>query len=66
MVISVDPKRVVVQDAEEEKKAIASGKTLVVKAKNGAEEKVWYQCTIKGGREGRDLGEWWWFNANAN
>lgn len=54
VVVSVDPKRVYVNDPEDTK-----NKTFQTKFPN-AEGKTWcwYQCTIKGGRESRDLGVW--------
>lgn len=54
VVISVDPKRVYVQDPSETKH-----KTLKTRypGPNG-EQFCWYQCTIKGGREARDMGVW--------
>lgn len=51
VVISVDPRRVYVKDPNGTKhKTIRTDN----KGPNG-EEYCWYQCTIKGGREGRDL-----------
>ena len=50
--ISVDPKRVYVKGPE-------NVPHHVIKTKNlgpNEEEYCWYQCTIKGGREGRPLG----------
>lgn len=51
VVVSVDPKRVFVKSPEETKhhtiKTIFTGPS--------DEEYCWYQCTIKGGREGRDI-----------
>lgn len=58
VVISVDPKRVYCDTVEEEEQALKQGHTVVsVKdfRKPQASAKVWYQCTIKGGREGRNL-----------
>ncbi|KAI7906830.1 imidazole glycerol phosphate synthase-like protein hisHF [Cokeromyces recurvatus] len=51
VVISVDPRRVYVKDPKE-----TTHHTLKVSqpGPNG-EEYCWYQCTVKGGREGRDL-----------
>ena len=51
VVISVDPRRVYVKSPEE-----TSHNTIktVIPGPNG-EEYCWYQCTVKGGREGRDL-----------
>lgn len=51
VVISVDPRRVYVKDPSETKHH-------VVKVSNpgpNGEEYCWYQCTVKGGREGRDI-----------
>ncbi|KAL7747511.1 Histidine biosynthesis bifunctional protein hisB [Sorochytrium milnesiophthora] len=52
VVVSVDPKRVYVADP-----STAKHKTIHTKfpGPNG-EQHVWYQCTVKGGREMRDLG----------
>jgi glutamine amidotransferase/cyclase len=51
VVISVDPRRVYVKSPDE------SGHSLVKTTHLGPnkEEYCWYQCTVKGGREGRDL-----------
>jgi glutamine amidotransferase/cyclase len=51
VVISVDPRRVYVKSPEE-----TSHNTIktVIPGPDG-EEYCWYQCTVKGGREGRDL-----------
>lgn len=55
MVVSVDPKRVYVSEPEP---AASSGKT-VVKLRNSegpnGEKFCWWQVTVKGGREARDL-----------
>jgi hypothetical protein len=52
VVISVDPRRVYVADpAAVKHHTIAT----TVKGPNG-EGHCWYQCTVKGGREGRDIG----------
>jgi glutamine amidotransferase/cyclase len=51
VVISVDPKRVYVKDPNDTKHKVIKTDT---KGPNG-EGYCWYQCTIKGGREGRDL-----------
>jgi glutamine amidotransferase/cyclase len=51
VVISVDPRRVYVASPEDEKHHIIETATP---GPNG-ERYCWYQCTIKGGREGRDL-----------
>ncbi|CEP64784.1 imidazoleglycerol-phosphate synthase LALA0_S13e02938g [Lachancea lanzarotensis] len=54
VVISVDPKRVYVDGPESTK-----NKTLKTKFPNEkGQEWCWYQCTIKGGRESRDIGVW--------
>ncbi|KAI9345282.1 hypothetical protein BDR26DRAFT_835286 [Obelidium mucronatum] len=54
VVISVDPKRVYVQNIEE-----ARGHAVVEVSPNdigpNGETLCWYQCTVKGGRESRDL-----------
>lgn len=51
VVISVDPKRVYVSSPEE-----TSHHTIKTKVPGpNGEEYCWYQCTIKGGREGRDF-----------
>ena len=52
VVISVDPRRVYVADPSETKnKCVATNKP----GPNG-EQFCWWQCTVKGGREGRDIG----------
>ena len=52
VVISVDPRRVYVADPSETKnKCVATTKP----GPNG-EAFCWWQCTVKGGREGRDIG----------
>ncbi|SCU99294.1 LANO_0F01398g1_1 [Lachancea nothofagi CBS 11611] len=54
VVISVDPKRVYVDGPEQTKH-----KTIKTKYPNEkGQEWCWYQCTIMGGRESRDLGVW--------
>ncbi|OJD17848.1 imidazole glycerol phosphate synthase hisHF [Emergomyces pasteurianus Ep9510] len=51
VVVSVDPKRIYVSNA-----ADTTHRTIKTKYPNGAgQEFCWYQCTIKGGREGRDI-----------
>ncbi|OAX85202.1 imidazole glycerol phosphate synthase hisHF [Emergomyces africanus] len=51
VVVSVDPKRIYVS-----KPADTTHRTIRTKYPNGAgQEFCWYQCTIKGGREGRDI-----------
>ncbi len=51
VVISVDPRRVYVQSPEDTQRHTIK---TAMKGPNG-EEYCWYQCTIKGGREGRDI-----------
>lgn len=51
VVISVDPKRVYVKSPDDSKHALV--KTIHLGPDE--EEYCWYQCTVKGGREGRDL-----------
>ncbi|BFZ65054.1 Histidine biosynthesis bifunctional protein hisB [Saitoella coloradoensis] len=51
VVVSVDPKRVYVKDPSETTHHCIQPQD---KGPNG-EEWAWYQCTIKGGREGRDV-----------
>jgi len=51
VVISVDPRRVYVKNPEETKHHTIKTSKL---GPNG-EEYCWYQCTIRGGREGREL-----------
>jgi glutamine amidotransferase/cyclase len=51
VVVSVDPKRVYVFKAEETRHNTINTKFL---GPNG-EDKCWYACTVKGGRETRDL-----------
>jgi imidazole glycerol-phosphate synthase len=51
VVISVDPRRVYVQSPEE-----TSHHTIATATPGPLGEKFcWYQCTVKGGREGRDI-----------
>eukprot|EP00039_Didymoeca_costata_P000359 m.45232 g.45232 ORF g.45232 m.45232 type:complete len:542 (+) comp10218_c1_seq1:53-1678(+) len=52
VVISVDPRRVYVESPTSVKHTTIETKTP---GPNG-EKHCWYQCTIKGGREGRDIG----------
>lgn len=54
VVVSVDPKRVYVKDPSDAPNNMHTFKTKFL-GPNG-EEYVWYQCTVKGGREARDLG----------
>ncbi|KAF3914907.1 Cyclase [Dactylellina cionopaga] len=51
VVVSVDPKRVYVSSPEDTKRHAIK---TAFPGPNG-EEYCWYQCTIKGGREGRDI-----------
>lgn len=51
VVISVDPRRVYVKDPKDTTHHTVKNS---IKGPNG-EEYCWYQCTVKGGREGRDL-----------
>lgn len=51
VVISVDPRRVYVANADDNKHHLIK---TAFPGPNG-EQYCWYQCTIKGGREGRDL-----------
>eukprot|EP00978_Attheya_sp_CCMP212_P022429 scaffold66935_cov52-Attheya_sp.AAC.4 len=55
VVVSIDPKRIYVSSKEE-----ADGKHVVVElpehqAGPNGERLCWYQCTVKGGREARDI-----------
>ncbi len=51
VVVSVDPRRVYVKSSED------TSHTTITTTKTGpdGEEFCWYQCTVKGGREGRDI-----------
>ncbi len=51
VVISIDPRRVYVQSADEVRHQVIE---TAIPGPEG-ERYCWYQCTIKGGREGRDL-----------
>ena len=51
VVISVDPKRIYVKSPEDSTHSVI--KTTQLGPEN--EEYCWYQCTVKGGREGRDI-----------
>ena len=51
VVVSIDPRRVYVSSPEDVRHRVIKTDT---KGPNG-ETYCWYQCTIKGGREGRDL-----------
>ena len=54
VVVSVDPKRVYVNKSED-----TTHHTIQTKYPNAAGQSFcWYQCTIKGGRETRDLDVW--------
>ncbi|MFO7966587.1 MAG: imidazole glycerol phosphate synthase subunit HisF [Archaeoglobaceae archaeon] len=51
VVVSIDPRRVYVNSPDE-----TNHKTIKTEQKGpGGEEYCWYQCTVKGGREGRDV-----------
>ena len=52
VVVSIDPKRVYVEDPSVTPHNTVKSKSL---GPNG-EQYVWWQCTVKGGREARDLG----------
>jgi len=51
VVVSVDPKKVYVSDPRDTPHAI----TVAAKPGPNGEKYCWYQCTVKGGREGRDI-----------
>lgn len=51
VVVSVDPRRVYVKDPSETNHHVVK---VSQRGPNG-EEYCWYQCTVKGGREGRDV-----------
>jgi len=51
VVISVDPRRVYVSDPEQTKHRVLQ----TALPGPGGERYCWYQCTVKGGREGRDV-----------
>jgi len=51
VVISVDPRRIYVNSVEETSHAVIKTKFPGSKG----EEYCWYQCTVRGGREGRDV-----------
>ena len=52
MVVSIDPRRQYVKDpADTKNRCVKTSRP----GPNG-EEYVWFQCTVKGGREGRDIG----------
>ena len=52
VVISVDPKRVYVPSPD----AVRHHVTKTKYPGSSGEEFCWYQCTVKGGREARDIG----------
>ncbi|KAF5839125.1 hypothetical protein DUNSADRAFT_1523 [Dunaliella salina] len=52
VVVSIDPKRVYVADPSQVKHKC----TKTSKPGPNGEQWCWWQCTVKGGREGRDLG----------
>lgn len=56
VVISIDPKRVYVNSPEsvDSKHTVVSLENDARKGPNG-EQYCWYQCTVKGGREARDI-----------
>jgi len=54
VVISVDPRRVYVKSKDE----VTNKSHTVIRTSSlgpGGEDLCWFQCTVKGGREGRDL-----------
>jgi glutamine amidotransferase/cyclase len=58
VVVSMDPRRVWLRDAAAEAAAAAAGHAVLRPRGAGGpngEAACWYQCTIKGGREGRPL-----------
>jgi imidazole glycerol-phosphate synthase len=58
VVVSLDPKRVYVSDADGSRAAAtAAGHAVLRVSPPGpqGEEWAWYQCTVKGGREGRPI-----------
>jgi imidazole glycerol-phosphate synthase len=65
VVVSIDPRRVYLKTKEEEEAAIKAGHTVVtltdsrrhLKDDESAtiKDKCWYECMIKGGREGRPI-----------
>ncbi|GAQ79954.1 glutamine amidotransferase and cyclase [Klebsormidium nitens] len=52
VVVSIDPRRVYVRDPNE----VPYKTTKLRKLGPNGEEYAWYQCTVKGGREGRPIG----------
>lgn len=57
VVVSVDPRRVYVKDPKETTHHCVEMTDESRYGPNG-ERYAWYQCTVKGGREGRDLDAW--------
>jgi imidazole glycerol-phosphate synthase len=57
VVVSIDPKRVYVDSSEGNEECKKIGHVIVEARKPGpnGERFCWYQCTIKGGREGRPI-----------
>jgi imidazole glycerol-phosphate synthase len=57
VVVSIDPRRVYVADPSD---PAVAGLHVIPTAKPGpaGERHVWYQCLVKGGREGRPLDAW--------
>ena len=53
VVVSVDPRRVYVHSPSDTSHAVI--RTATPSATSPSDEWCWYQCTIRGGREGRDL-----------
>ncbi|MEE4314923.1 MAG: imidazole glycerol phosphate synthase subunit HisF, partial [Desulfofustis sp.] len=51
VVISVDPRRIYVSDPEQTTHQVIA----TAQPGPGGERYCWYQCTVKGGREGRDI-----------
>ena len=52
VVVSVDPRRVYIQDPA----SVKHQTTKVAKKGPQGETYVWWQCTVNGGREGRNIG----------
>jgi glutamine amidotransferase/cyclase len=57
VVVSIDPKRVYVESADGDEDCKKIGHVIVEARKPGpkGERFCWYQCTVKGGREGRPI-----------
>ncbi len=53
--ISIDPRRVYVRDASDAPQPFVKVVETEQPGPNG-ERFCWWQCTVKGGREGRDIG----------